>query len=39
VQKTLFEAAPEMAGVEFEDAPAGPPLMQIGMRPSARAPQ
>ncbi len=39
VQKTLLEAAPELAGVEFDDAPAGPPLMQIGMRPPARAPQ
>jgi Fe-S cluster biogenesis protein NfuA len=39
VQKTLLEAAPEMAGVEFVEAPAGPPLMQIGMRPPARATQ
>lgn len=37
VEKALMDAAPEAAGVEFEEASAGPPLLQIGMRPPATA--
>ncbi len=39
VQTAILDAAPEVAAVEFDEAPAGPPLMQIGMRPPARAAQ
>lgn len=37
VEKALTDAAPEAAGVVFEEVPAGPPLLQIGLRPPATA--
>jgi Fe-S cluster biogenesis protein NfuA len=36
VATSISELAPEMAGVVFDTAPAGPALLQIGVRPPAR---
>jgi Fe-S cluster biogenesis protein NfuA len=37
VATSIGELAPEVAGVVFDAAPAGPALLQIGMRPAERA--
>jgi len=36
VATSISELAPEVAGVVFDAAPAGPALLQIGMRPAER---
>ena len=35
VEAAVAEAAPDIAGVVFDRAPAEPPLLQIGVRPPA----
>lgn len=37
VETALRDAAPEAAGIVFEEAQAGPTLLQIGLRPPATA--
>jgi len=37
VENAILDAAPEVANIEFEEASAGPPVLQIGMRPPAPA--
>ena len=38
VATSISELAPEVAGVVFDAAPAGPTLLQIGVRPAERVP-